>query len=131
MRPIKFRAWNGKRMSKPFELKDAIVAVYTVGHGYRTIPFEDEIFMQFTGLLDKNGKEIYEGDVVIWGHAGGDWFLEKPIRRAIVKFDPDICFDSQVGRFEFGNFAYRNDTQKCMEVIGNIWENPELLEAKP
>jgi len=40
----------------------------------------------------------------------------------------DIQFHSQIGILEFGSFAYRNDTEKCMEVIGNIYDNPELLQ---
>jgi hypothetical protein len=112
MRPIKFRAWNGKRMSKPFELKDAIVAVYTVGHGYRTIPFEDEIFTQFTGLLDKNGKEIYEGDVVL--------LWDEPDRSQVIG-------DLQLAHMLMSECILSDSCR----IIGNIYENPKLLEVKP
>ncbi|MDT2613953.1 YopX family protein [Enterococcus dongliensis] len=82
--------------------------------------------MQSTGLKDKNSVEIYEGDVVKWGDTlGGE---ETPIRIATVKIEPDILFDSNVGIFNYGQFAYKN-TEKFLTILGNIYENPELLEA--
>ncbi len=80
---------------------------------------------QFTGLTDKNGKEIYEGDIVEWGMDGE----EITIRRAVVNIDPDIQFQrfNDVDyAFQFGSFAYQ-DTENHLVVIGNIYENPELL----
>ena len=79
-----------------------------------------------TGLKGKNG-EIYEGDIVKWGHLN-QWSREQPHRIAEVKFDPDIQFHSQVGVFNFGSFAYRDTTETDLEVIGNIYENPELIK---
>ena len=87
---------------------------------------KEESIGQFTGLFDKNGKEIYDGDIVKWGHAR-EWSRENPIRIAEVKINPDIQFHSQVGVFKFGNFAYADSIDKDLEVIGNIFENIELL----
>lgn len=56
-------------------------------------------------------------------------FEEVPVRTAVVKFDPDICFFSNVGVYEFGNFAYK-ETEKYLTVLGNVFENPELLEVR-
>ena len=80
---------------------------------------------QYTGLHDKNGREIYEGDIVKWGDTAS-LFEESPVRVAVVKFDPDICFYSNVGIFDYGSFAYKK-TDEYLTVIGNIWENPEKL----
>lgn len=85
---------------------------------------------EYTGLKDKNGKRIFEGDIVQWGMNG----LEIPIRKAVVEILPDIQFrclnlkDSEGKRriFNYGNFAYR-DTEKYLEVISNIYDNPKLL----
>ncbi|WP_270693176.1 YopX family protein [Enterococcus malodoratus] len=88
---------------------------------------DEVILMQSTGLKDKNGVEIFEGDIVKWGDTlGGE---EKPIRVAVVKINPDIQFDSNVGIFQYGQFAYKN-TEKFLTILGNIYENPELLEVE-
>ncbi|HIF6479654.1 TPA: YopX family protein [Enterococcus faecium] len=83
--------------------------------------------MQSTTLKDKNGVEIFEGDIVQWGDTP-DW-EEEPIRVAVVKINPDIQFDSNVGIFEYGRFIYR-DTERFLTVLGNVYENPELLEVE-
>ncbi|MBK5028641.1 YopX family protein [Enterococcus faecium] len=83
--------------------------------------------MQSTGLKDKNGVEIFEGDLVQWGDTP-DW-EEEPIRVAVVKINPDIQFDSNVGIFEYGRFIYR-DTERFLTVLGNVYENSELLEEQ-
>ena len=122
----KFRAWY-----TPFKGK-TIGQEMKYGQAGRLITHAEMApdkyaLMQSTGLKDKNGVEIFEGDIVQWGDTP-DW-EEEPIRVAVVKINPDIQFDSNVGIFEYGRFIYR-DTERFLTVLGNVYENPELLEVE-
>lgn len=72
---------------------------------------------QFTGLRDKNGKEIYEGDILAWGE------------------DEIITIELKDGSFGFndnseykGGFGLLDGVNNYSKVIGNIYENPELIK---
>lgn len=82
------------------------------------LKYEEIELMQFTGLEDKNGTEIYEGDVVV--HDGK---RTRPVRwnEEMAAFDMDVsgvAVDQECGSYE----------PSTIEVIGNIYENPELLK---
>ena len=83
---------------------------------------------QFTGLTDKNGKRIFEGDVVIYDNSPYNAYCE-PIRGVIAWRNGSLCFKYK----PLSSVMYRalcsDDffAAKC-DVIGNIHDNPELLE---
>jgi hypothetical protein len=109
-REIKFRAWDGvDYMSSPFTLQDLQA---------RKIEFTNEvILMQYTGLLDKNGKEIYEGDIV-------NSFRD--VATGEVRFEVGMFFLDLIERKPLlGGWL---DDSGTIEVIGNIYENSELLK---
>jgi uncharacterized phage protein (TIGR01671 family) len=133
MREIKFRAWDTER--KHLIISDALNDIFlplsgdtTIQDNYEScesqqaiVGFEDFIrerpeliLQQFTGLFDKNGKEIWEGDIL------------------------DLSGGTLEVIFNYGSFGYmccgfvtlsqHNYLDRC-EVIGNVHENPELLET--
>lgn len=81
------------------------------------------IIQQFTGLLDKEGKEIYEGDILKSEDGWSEIIFFSEKRSAWVLGDMDDCIDT-VMAYEF----VANSTVCYLEVVGNIFENPELLE---
>ena len=110
--------WEVRRLDFSY----SYVELYDPKTGLETEASFDEIkLMQYTGLKDKNGKEIYEGDIVKFR-----------IKNLIVGFDTAYSGyyflenDATAGFLMYGPFYQRNSSE-C-EVIGNIYENPELLE---
>lgn len=110
-RVIKFRAWNPQGdMLAPFEMGDGTT-------NEKLIYQEKFPLMQYTGLHDKNGKEIYEGDVVQY-----DFLPEGGDQRA------EVVYEGRSFCLKNGGNSYLPYPER-MEVIGNIYENPELLQT--
>ncbi len=115
---IKFRAWFKplKRMYAVRDMKfqrNGNITILTNNNG-GTYPTNYEL-MQFTSLKDKNGKEIYEGDILFWKDGDDTCNVE-------VKFE-DGCFTDGDGCLNELNL------EEKYEVIGNKFKNPELLDA--
>ena len=125
----KFRAWD-KHGQKMFTNDELIIwngNVYAndskklTCNNLKGWSIDDEYLMQSTGLLDKNGKEIFEGD--------------------IIKMSKDVSVDTtyyEVVRRRGGAYSLESKQHGCdlwirhtdCEIIGNIYENPELLEVE-
>ncbi len=136
-REIKFRAW-GHYYDEPDKMW--YYNKWAVIEGRNTLVFEKErgnyvddsdyyddmILMQYTGLKDKNGKEIYEGDIV----KKEEW--QPPMEFCgytvfIVEFNEFAFRYVPLKRFNTGWVVNGFDTE-LIKVIGNIYENPELLK---
>ena len=126
----KFRAWskNKKVMSEVKKINFWSEELDTVAFEGKFL--EDVELMQSTGLLDKNGKEIFEGDIVKR--------YRNPLFKAeweyqietVVKREACLLLDKKFGKnsatMRFGSPFAKSD---LLEVIGNVYENPELLEV--
>ncbi len=152
---FKFRVWdkihnrflcvdNQKRIIFDYENKDICVLENIKNSCWLHIPYDECVLMQYTGLKDKNGTLIYEGDIVEVQYIGGQ----------IPLFKNEFSREPETERFEIfchpewlkfyaKNDNYRktceihsldleririNTDNKTYEVIGNIYENPELLK---
>ena len=121
MRAIKFRAWDGRHMIDPVIGDD----VNSLNTAISLIERRYEHLMQYTGLLDCHGKEIYEGDRVHYWNGLGEHF------KGIVQFN-DGCFDVVMNSHSYPvrDYLKVHVGNHSIEVIGNIYENPELKEAQ-
>lgn len=82
--------------------------------------FDDIVLMQSTGLTDKNGKEIFEGDIL--GTDGG-------LLDGVVEYRTDLGMWTN-SLFRYNNFERLCSIANSREIIGNIWENGELLDGE-
>ena len=117
MEEIKFRVWDNDIEIMSYSDNEIFITFSNDGIciGYE---IDDEIddyeLMQYIGIKDKNGEEIYEGDIV-------KFFEYKVINNIILPEEIVTINDIRVGCDTLRPSQY-------MEVIGNIYENPELLE---
>ena len=131
MRTLKFRVYDKKENvwihgpGKEVNLFGETIILGAFLEGVKLERLNDLVALQFTGLLDNNGKEIYEGDIVSDGSI----------------IDEHGCFHKAKVDFKYAGFVVEAINCKCgecaiiplsqeadnLKVIGNIYENPELL----
>jgi hypothetical protein len=128
MREIKFRAWDSDydkmRYVEEFTIR------YEKDNGFHSGGYADNgdygdyILMQYTGLKDKNGKEVYEGDVVtcasLVANCLHEIVLQEEIGGLIVGGMPGYALKGCKG------YAWTSEE----EIVGNKFENPELINEK-
>lgn len=117
-RKVRYRAWDKKNKEMILDYKIKFIeGIYNYSLNDE---FADEeyVFMQYTGLDDKNGKEIYEGDIVANKHN-----LQFVVEYVSGKFK--FVEDTKSAIIFMANLNDENNKQ--VEVIGNIYENPDLL----
>lgn len=144
MRPIKFRAWS--KVSKQMKVITDLAfdeQCNLVGVGLIDTPSDELIIiasfeiLQFTGLVDRNGKEIYEGDIVTLTKQDeqyviqGNGYLDTAIEigwilKGEVKFLYS-CWFIDVGEGKGCPLDFEGE--KSLDIQGNIYEHPHLLEV--
>ncbi len=117
---MKFRAWDGIRMATS-GIMFSNGNMFTAG---------DMPLMQYTGLKDKNGKEIYEGDIVEkWSHCS---LLERlsPLYNRGVGYYKSLTTTVKWSEQGLNYNIYPHHDDSYWKVIGNIYENRELLKEE-
>lgn len=140
MREIKFRAWDGRKMQHRVlpVLADAFVEYGGIGKHLITSDLTKGVLMQFTGLTDKNGIEIYEGDILRakqnqWGYIEHlmkcEWLDEHAcFTFTILDKNAKMMSNSRDGTPSVGDSYAPKVIENWAEIIGNIMEDPELLK---
>jgi uncharacterized phage protein (TIGR01671 family) len=130
MREIKFRIWNKKLNEMGFvesiEFNSNFEPFFVINHKHDSCYSDDFILMQYTGLRDKNGTEIYEGDIVIAWSAGVKAICEVKWGRGRAGFflyrKPNIVWNLSGGEKDYN--------EENVEVIGNIFQDGDLLDSE-
>lgn len=127
-RVIKFRTWNGVAMESAVNvIAGELGAFYVQGMDEKdsaslstfNTKYPDSVaVMQFTGLKDKNGKEIYESDIL----------KDNELIGKVVFASPSFIVETSTQIYALAKGLVMQTDLKYSEVIGNVYENPELLQ---
>lgn len=148
MREIKFRAWNKEKNIMCYEDEDKS-SNYLDGWCASDIQVINQIFdseyakerydfMQYTGLKDKNGKQIYEKDIVTRFDSKTNFivFYSGGAFRLAPTYNCKTLLEYEKNNYRYENSCYRRQSSSFrknteeFEVIGNIYENPDLLKEE-
>ena len=126
MREIKFRCWDRfKQRWSNYKINDGTVYFMDknigIWYGSYNKRYKDFNLMQYTELKDKNGKEIYEGDILF--ESSGERYYK-------VVFENGSFRAEFKGDFEEYSFDLIDVAAQSCEVVGNIYENSELMEER-
>lgn len=138
-REIKFRMWH-KKSKKMFDVesinfKDRSLNMWnSVMYTLSTFSLDDVILMQYTGLHDKNGKEIYEGDawededgyyIIVWDEKEAGFLVDTYGIEEWLGESGQECYGNKIEFISREPIDYFNFSK--IEIIKNIYDNPELL----
>ena len=125
MREIKFRAWDNEE-NRFFPIGKLIWGTKGLEafreDGWNIDKIYSCVIEQYIGLHDKNGKEIYEGDIVLT-----DWDSKTAVKWE-VQSKHECWGHGEYGYEVNSGFSYSTYEENDIEVVGNIHENPELLK---
>lgn len=127
MKIPKFRAWvkAEKRMIKVCEIGYAADKIHFIRDENYSFYLVDEIeLMQSTGLKDKNGKEVYENDII---KDSEDFIAQVVYNEEYVGFGLNYNTANLIDSFDVTFEELKNEYQNTFEIIGNIYENKDLL----
>lgn len=127
---ISFMMYDDTTHCKETEIYDLDTRV-----GHRLVRLSDIVLLQYTGVNDKNGKKVFEGDKVIMHYFFGDFNL---IDMGYTESEEEVT--GIVGIDEYGTFTlvkeekyywinYLQIPSEELEVLGNVYKNPEILEV--